>query len=137
MIESHPNPSTARGFVSWFPRSVGSLVHRGHRRRGLVKQTLLALAYFALCAASLFAQDQSQQAQVININISRSIQAVKYRAKGSTRIDFRGTALLPRAKGRYQDREQDLGRHNRGQLRQPLSRNAVWIGVSNYLLIGA
>jgi outer membrane protein OmpA-like peptidoglycan-associated protein len=63
-----------------------------------MKLTLLALAYFALCV-SLFPQDQSQQAQVININISRSIQAVKYRAKGSTRIDFRGTALLPRAKG--------------------------------------
>ena len=60
-----------------------------------MKQTLLALAYFALCGPSLFAQDQSQQAQVININISRSIQAVNYRAKGSTRIDFRGTALLP------------------------------------------
>jgi hypothetical protein len=55
--------------------------------------------YFALCGLSLFTQDQSQQAQVINTNIARSIQAVKYRAEGSTRIDFRGTALLPRAKG--------------------------------------
>jgi hypothetical protein len=64
-----------------------------------MEQALLALAYFALCGPSLFAQDQSPQAPVININISRSIQAVKYRAKGSTRIDFRGTALLPRAKG--------------------------------------
>jgi outer membrane protein OmpA-like peptidoglycan-associated protein len=64
-----------------------------------MKQALLALAYFALCGPSLFAQDQSQQAQVININISRSIQAVNYRANGSTRIDFRGTALLPQAKG--------------------------------------
>jgi hypothetical protein len=75
-------------------------MHRGLRRRGLMKRISLILAYFTLCGLSLFAQDQSQQAQVININISRSIQAVNYRAKGSTRIDFRGTALLPQQKAK-------------------------------------
>jgi hypothetical protein len=40
-----------------------------------MKQALLALAYFALYGPSLFAQDQSQQAPIININISRSIDA--------------------------------------------------------------
>jgi outer membrane protein OmpA-like peptidoglycan-associated protein len=56
-----------------------------------------------LSAASVLAQDrpqgQSQQAPVIQINVTRTIQAVNYMAKGSTRIDFRGTALLPQATG--------------------------------------
>ena len=44
-------------------------------------------------------QQQSQQAPVISINITRTIQAVNYRTKGSTRINFRGTALLPQGTG--------------------------------------
>src|ERR1700683_922608 len=42
-------------------------------------------------------QDQSQA--VISINVSRTIQAVNFQAKGSTHVDFRGTALLPQGKG--------------------------------------
>ncbi|HET9402268.1 MAG TPA: OmpA family protein [Candidatus Acidoferrales bacterium] len=57
----------------------------------------------ALCAPSA-AQSQSQSnpqsnAPVISINIQRTIQTVDYHSKGSTRIDFRGTALMPYAKG--------------------------------------
>ena len=50
-----------------------------------------------LCAGMVRAQDsgQDQQQQVININVSRTIQAVNFQAKGSTHVDFRGTALLP------------------------------------------
>ena len=55
----------------------------------------------ALCAPSA-AQSQSNpqsNAPVISINIQRTIQTVDYHSKGSTRIDFRGTALMPYAKG--------------------------------------
>ena len=70
-------------------------------------------------AGSVWAQqrgDVSQRGQgapVISINIERSIQTIDYRTKGSTRIDFRGTALAPQAKGeakidhRRQSREED------------------------------
>src|SRR6185437_12833334 len=44
-------------------------------------------------------QQPQQQSQVISINITRTIQAVNYRTKGSTRINFRGTALLPQGTG--------------------------------------
>ena len=55
----------------------------------------------ALSAAMVRAQDsgQDQQQQVINISVSRTIQAVNFQAKGSTHVDFRGTALLPQGKG--------------------------------------
>ncbi|HEV2223735.1 MAG TPA: OmpA family protein [Candidatus Acidoferrales bacterium] len=62
---------------------------------------------FSLLARPLPAQEQTQdqpqqhpqQAPVISINITRTIQAVNYRTKGSTRINFRGTALLPQGTG--------------------------------------
>ncbi len=47
----------------------------------------------ALAHAQSQPQSQSGQAPVIQINVTRTIQAVNYMAKGSTRIDFRGTAL--------------------------------------------
>ncbi len=71
-----------------------------------MKKTILLCA--VLMAASVNAaiadaqsqpQSQSGQAPVIRINVSRTIQAVNYMAKGSTRIDFRGTALMPQATG--------------------------------------
>ncbi len=64
-----------------------------------MKTAALFVLVMALSAASALAQDQSQQAPVIQINVTRTIQAVNYMAKGSTRIDFRGTALLPQATG--------------------------------------
>src|SRR5260370_17334920 len=39
-------------------------------------------------------------APVIQINVSRNIQTVNYWARGSTKMNFIGTALLPRAEGR-------------------------------------
>src|SRR5271169_284674 len=59
----------------------------------------LCVLLFASSVASTHAQAQSQQAPVIQINVTRTIQAVNYMAKASTRIDFRGTALLPQATG--------------------------------------
>ena len=55
----------------------------------------LAIAFFA-AAPRLAAQ---QSSSVININVSRSIQTVNYWARGSTKVDFKGTELTPRAEG--------------------------------------
>jgi len=54
---------------------------------------------FLLSAHALRAQEQTRQAPVISINITRTIQAVNYRTKGSTHINFRGTALMPQGTG--------------------------------------
>ena len=68
----------------------------------IANATLVCLLGTAgLCAPSA-AQSQSNpqsNAPVISINIQRTIQTVDYHSKGSTRIDFRGTALMPQAKG--------------------------------------
>src|ERR1700724_1995439 len=42
----------------------------------------------------------SQPASVINIRVSRTVQAVNYRDRASTKIDFRGTPLMARAEGK-------------------------------------
>src|SRR6202163_4131178 len=42
----------------------------------------------------------SQSPSLINIRVSRTVQAVNYRDRASTKIDFRGTPLMPRAEGK-------------------------------------
>jgi outer membrane protein OmpA-like peptidoglycan-associated protein len=72
-----------------------------------MKQLSLAAA-LSLCSLSLLgvplAQAQNtqtaQSGNLINISVSRTTQAVNYRDKTSTKIDFQGTALLPRAEGK-------------------------------------
>ncbi len=55
---------------------------------------LLCGSVFALC------QEQSGQSVInINITVSRSVPAVNYLTNSSTRIDFKGTPLLPFALG--------------------------------------
>jgi outer membrane protein OmpA-like peptidoglycan-associated protein len=52
------------------------------------------------CAVAAAAQDTTPNSQpLININVSRTIDAVNYWSRGSTRVDFVGTALMPRATG--------------------------------------
>jgi hypothetical protein len=70
------------------------------------------IAYFRLtagvfCAVMLITIDglagqtaSSQRQPVIDVHVSRSIQAVTYRENTSTQVDFKGTALLPRAEGK-------------------------------------
>ena len=61
----------------------------------------MSLAASLLCC-SLFALGQEQGGKSvvnININISRSVPAVNYQTNTSTRIDFKGTPLLPFALG--------------------------------------
>ena len=62
----------------------------------LTKSLLVALVAF--CVASGTAQEQSS-GPVINITVSGNIDAINYRVRKATKIDFAGTALLPRAEG--------------------------------------
>ena len=56
----------------------------------------LLIAFSIATAPRLAAQ---QSSAVINISVSRSIQTVNYWARGSTKVDFKGTELSPRAEG--------------------------------------
>ena len=60
-----------------------------------------------LCVHATYAAPQqrertrdSQAPSLINIRVSRTVQAVNYRDRASTKIDFRGTPLMPRAEGK-------------------------------------
>lgn len=44
-------------------------------------------------------QQGAQSGNVINISVSRTVPTVNYMSRGSTKVDFVGTALLPRAEG--------------------------------------
>lgn len=64
-----------------------------------IQKTLL-FGIIAVGAAIAVAQEaKPTSGSVINISVSRSIQAVNYWARGSTKVDFVGTALMPRAEG--------------------------------------
>ena len=73
------------------------------RKEGVANEEKISAVCVSYCGPERHvrarAQSQSRQAPVIQINVTRTIQAVNYMAKGSTRIDFRGTALLPQATG--------------------------------------
>src|SRR5580765_1148961 len=58
---------------------------------------ILILAISLGASPKAFAQETSPG--IININVSRSVQTVNYWARGSTKVDFRGTELSPRAEG--------------------------------------
>ena len=61
---------------------------------------IMLVAGFICCSLFAFCQDQSGPSVVnININVSRSVDAVNYLTNSSTRIDFKGTPLLPFAVG--------------------------------------
>src|SRR6185369_4861014 len=65
-----------------------------------MKNLMLVLTIACLAAGAAFSQDTSQSGNaVININVSRTIQTVNYWARGSTKVDFIGTALMPRGTG--------------------------------------
>ena len=59
---------------------------------------LLALTFFCGIPPQARSQEKEQKS-LIEIRVSRTAQAVNYRDKTSTKIDFQGTALLPRAEG--------------------------------------
>ena len=65
-----------------------------------MKNLMLVLTMVCLVSGAAFSQDASQSNNaVININVSRTIQTVNYWTRGSTKVDFVGTALMPRAEG--------------------------------------
>jgi outer membrane protein OmpA-like peptidoglycan-associated protein len=59
------------------------------------------ISLLAVLCTSSFSQttNQANTGSVINIHVSRSIETVNYWARGSTKVDFIGTALMPRAEG--------------------------------------
>jgi outer membrane protein OmpA-like peptidoglycan-associated protein len=70
---------------------------------------LYTSAWGLLCVYATYAAPQqrerertrdSQSPSLINIRVSRTVQAVNYRDRASTKIDFRGTPLMPRAEGK-------------------------------------
>ena len=64
-----------------------------------MKRALVVLSLL-FCGLSALAQDQSgSQVINININVSKTVQAVNYQISQSTKLDFAGTPLLPFAKG--------------------------------------
>src|SRR5215472_1244473 len=78
--------------------------HPSFRRSGRKHMRQITLNMY-LCLAVLIsvpalAQRAEKSAPVIQINVSRNIQTVNYWARGSTKVNFAGTALLPRAEGR-------------------------------------
>ncbi|PSH04976.1 MAG: flagellar motor protein MotB [Acidobacteria bacterium] len=69
-------------------------------------KTLLLVTSLSLCSLTLAAQnaqspvESTQQTPVYRVNAeSRSIQAIDYRQHGSTKVDFKGTNLMPDASG--------------------------------------
>jgi outer membrane protein OmpA-like peptidoglycan-associated protein len=64
-----------------------------------MRSTILGVG-IVCCSLFAFCQDQGAKSVVnININISRSVPAVNYQTNSSTRLDFKGTPLLPFALG--------------------------------------
>lgn len=57
----------------------------------------------AASASTVPAQDQNtqnaDQNAIIKISVSRGVQAVNFQANTSSKIDFKGTALMPSADG--------------------------------------
>jgi outer membrane protein OmpA-like peptidoglycan-associated protein len=66
----------------------------------------LFLCLFLIPAAQALPQStrsqDSQSTSLINIHVARTTQAVNYRDRTSTKIDFQGTALMSRAEGKAQ-----------------------------------
>jgi outer membrane protein OmpA-like peptidoglycan-associated protein len=64
-----------------------------------MRKLILIVGVFC-CSLIALCQDQNSQSVInININVSRSVAAVNYLTNSSTRIDFKGTPLLPFAVG--------------------------------------
>ena len=61
----------------------------------------IGITIIALLASLTMAQESDQTSNaIININVSRTIETVNYWSRGSTKVDFTGTALMPRASGK-------------------------------------
>jgi outer membrane protein OmpA-like peptidoglycan-associated protein len=84
----------------------GSL--RSKPEEKFMKTIALSVALAAAASSPAVAQSQkAKQAPVIHINVSRTIQMVGYRNREATRIDFQGTALLPRSEGKAKIESKD------------------------------
>jgi outer membrane protein OmpA-like peptidoglycan-associated protein len=66
---------------------------------GLTTILILTLSCLPAAAGQSAQQQGGQPGNVINISVSRTVPTVNYMSRGSTKVDFVGTALLPRAEG--------------------------------------
>jgi outer membrane protein OmpA-like peptidoglycan-associated protein len=68
-----------------------------------IANVLRLIVLIILCASmatfSAAHQQQGSAGNIINITVSRTVPTVNYMSRGSTKVDFLGTALLPRAEG--------------------------------------
>ena len=72
-----------------------------------MRLTITAIAALGLCIAPAMAQNQNNRVEsmdkmpIYRVNVvARTTKAINYRHRsGSTKVDFQGTALMPRAKG--------------------------------------
>jgi outer membrane protein OmpA-like peptidoglycan-associated protein len=60
---------------------------------------LFPLSFLVVPRAGVAAPVPEQSVPIVNSKISRTIETVNYRAKSTTAVDFRGTAILAEAKG--------------------------------------
>src|SRR5882724_2436340 len=66
-----------------------------------MKHFLLSLALIAFGVTTIVLAQQDERPSVINIKVAKTVKSVSYQMRaGETRIDFQGTALLPRAEGK-------------------------------------
>lgn len=61
--------------------------------------SITMLLILALGLSAWGQQTGESSGNIINIKVSRTIQTVNYWSRGSTKVDFVGTALMPRAEG--------------------------------------
>jgi|HubBroStandDraft_4_1064222.scaffolds.fasta_scaffold01719_5 outer membrane protein OmpA-like peptidoglycan-associated protein len=85
---------------SWSNSQDDDVIRDVPKRREDIMRRMMLVAGFLYCSLFVFCQDQGGQSVVnINIKVSRSVPAVNYLTNSSTRIDFKGTPLLPFALG--------------------------------------
>ena len=104
------------------------------------------LAMFSLPAASQQGAQQPQSAQqpqgtqsgnIINISVSRSVPTVNYLSRGgSTKIDFLGTALLPRATGEAKVESKGGVISIDAKFESLVDPEYVWAGLSGLRALG-
>lgn len=96
-------------------------------------RNILSLAMMAFSFVAAAAQDQPS-GSVININVSKNIQAVNYWSRGSTKVDFVGTALLPRAEGQAKVESQGGALAINAEFKGLVSPSTVGPGYLVYVL---
>ncbi len=82
-----------------------------------------------------FAQQAGQNSgSLINIQVSQSLPTVNYASRGSTKVGFQGTALLPRAEGQAKVQSQKGSVGIQGDFKGLVSPSTFGLGYLVYVL---